>query len=417
MTPIKINKFGGASILNAASVKKMVEIVKTFDSKSVLVLSAMGKTTNALEQLTDLWFEQNTDFWIIFSEVKNYHQTIIYELFGGVVDDFDVDFVYLEELLKTSPSLDYDYEYDKIVPLGEIISTKIIARYMQQYVTNVKWVDIRKVLKTDHIFREATVDWNLSSKLVTNEFSFDEHQLIVTQGFIGSTTSNLTTTLGREGSDYTAAALAWLLNAKSVTVWKDVPGIMNADPKWLDNTVSIANLSYSETVELSYYGAKVIHPKTLRPLQQKNIPLYVKSFVEPTIAGTTISCQETQHNIPCFIRKENQILVTVFPQDFNFIGSDNIKAIHNLLDSYRLHINLTQMSALSYSFCFDSKPEIWKELLEHLTKSFAVKYNTAAELLTIRHYTEEAIETLLNKTKIFIEQRTRKTAQFVVAAN
>ncbi len=411
---ININKFGGASVCTADAVKKVAEIINSIAGEIVVVVSAMGKTTNNLEKVLNLWFNNDMTFWSVFQEIKSYHQNIIDELFGSGCELFFEDFKELETMLTEPPSLDYNYEYDKIVSYGEIFSTKIVSRFLQKTTREVRWYDIRKLLKTDQVFREATIDWNLSSDLIKKSFTFSSYKIIVTQGFIGSTLSNLTTTLGREGSDYTAGVLAWILDAQSVTVWKDVPGIMNADPKWLPEAVSLRQLSYSEAVELSFYGAKVIHPKTLRPLQQKSIPMYVKSFIEPTNVGTSICDQTTEQGIPFYIRKENQILVTLYPQDFTFMAYNNITAIHDIFNQYRLRINLIQMSALSYSVCFDNKPEIWEKVKTSLSELFRIKYNTAVELITIRHYNSSAIQNVTKNVKVFLEQKTRVTVQFVI---
>ena len=331
MQSIQIHKFGGASVKNAEAVKALSKIVQPFQEKHIIVVSAMGKTTNNLEIMINRWFKSDSCYLETFNEIKEYHQSIIDDLFYKNCRVVNDEFSLLEELLDQSPSLDYNFEYDKIVSFGEIISTKIVAKYLEMTNGHIEWMDVRTVLKKDQTFKKATVKWELSSKLISKHFTFNTTNAYVTQGFIGSTKHNLTTTLGREGSDYTAAALAWLLNAQSVTVWKDVPGIMNADPKWHNNPVKIDHLSYSETVELSYFGAKVIHPKTLRPLQQKDIPLFVRSFVDPTLKGTEINNNIHHHNIPFYIRKENQILITLFPQDFTFMEHNNISKIQNII--------------------------------------------------------------------------------------
>lgn len=412
---IKINKFGGASVCSARSIRKVAEIINGIEGQLVVVVSAMGKTTNNLETILNLWFNNDMSFWGVFNDIKRYHQNIIDDLFGTGCNLFEQDFKELESMLTDPPSLDYNFEYDKIVSFGELLSTKIVSQFIQKSSREVRWFDIRKVLKTDHVFREATIDWELSKSLIKKSFTFGSYRIIVTQGFIGSTMSNLTTTLGREGSDYTAGVLAWVLDAHSVTVWKDVPGIMNADPKWLPEASTLERLSYSEAVELSFYGAKVIHPKTLRPLQQKNIPLFVKSFVDSTLPGSIIDKSDDGQNCPFYIRKENQILVTLYPQDFTFMGYDNITSIHEIFNQYRLKINLIQMSALSYSVCFDNKPEIWDSLKKSLSELFKIKYNTAVELITIRHYNDRAIENVIKNVNVFLEQKTRVTVQFVVS--
>ncbi len=410
---IQVHKFGGASVSSADAVKHMATIVKNFNTNVVIVVSAMGKTTNALERLVNAYFNQDPSVEAILEEVKKYHLSIIEPLFGDAAI-FNSEFDSLRKLIEEEHSLDYNFEYDRIVSFGELLSTKIVARYLQQTIPSLQWIDIRHCLKTDNIYREASVDWELSNTLVNKTFHFKDTQFYLTQGFLGSTIHNNTTTLGREGSDYTAAALAYLLEADAVSVWKDVPGIMNADPKWLPEAVSLRSLSYSETVELTYYGAKVIHPKTLRPLQLKNIPLFVRSFVDPTHPGTQIGKHGEDQGIPFYIRKENQILVTLHPQDFSFIAYENFQTIHEIFYKFRLKINLIQMSALSYSVCFDNKPEVWLSLRNTLSKSFQLKYNDNVELITIRHYTPDSIDKVISNAKVYLEQRTRVTAQFVV---
>lgn len=414
MSKLEIHKFGGASVRDAASVRRVCGIVAGLPKPAVVVVSAMGKTTNALETIVDLWFRGDARYFEELIELKSFHLKIVRDLFSADLHEFNSCFTNLDKALQAAPTADFGYEYDRIVPFGELLSTTIVAAYLRKQLGKARWFDVRTALRTDNAFREATVDWGASSLLASELFSFGEHEIIVTQGFIGSTSDNRTTTLGREGSDYTAAALAWLLDASSVTVWKDVPGIMDADPKWMPQASPVPQLSYSETVELAFFGAKVIHPKTLRPLQLKSIPLYVRSFNDISAPGTQIGQVAPGQETPFYIRKENQILVTLVPRDFTFMGYGNLTAIHDVFHRNRLNVNLMQMSALSYSVCFDYRPELWEAVRVELSNDFGLRYNTEVELVTVRHCDTAAIERVTRGRRVMLEQRTRKTAQFVL---
>lgn len=418
---MKIYKFGGASVKDAAGVRNLHRIVSAADDKLVVVVSAMGKTTNALESVLDSFFNRKPDLDAKIQAIVDYHETIVSELFtpkNRYLADEKLSQLYadLRADVALKPSLSYDYEYDRIVSFGELISTTIVSAYLQSQHEKVKFADIRNYLKTDDNYREGNVDIQLSHRLVNDMFNFKNYDLYVTQGFIAGTITNQTTTLGREGSDYTAALLANLLDAASVTIWKDVPGVMNADPKRYAEVQVIPKLSYKEAIELSYCGASVIHPKTVKPIQNKRIPLYVKSFVDPTLPGSAI--QEVLGKLdlpPVYINKANQVLLTLTPRDFSFIAEEKLSKIFAILASYRIKVSLIQTSAISFSLCIDYNPAIFKNLVTELQDEYEVLYNTDVELITIRHYTKAIVEKLVGEKLVFVEQRNRLTARFVVS--
>ncbi|MGL4598876.1 MAG: aspartate kinase, partial [Bacteroidia bacterium] len=345
---MKVFKFGGASVKDAEAVKNVAEILKRFpDEQLLVVISAMGKTTNALERLTHAFFYKKEDPLPILEEIRQYHIGILQELFDNpqhpVFDELHNTIVELEWAIEDEPTHTYDCEYDQIVSLGELISTKIVAAYLQHVGIKSTWRDIRDVIKTDNTYREGKVDWALTEKLIREDFlpalQNSKTGIIITQGFLGVTSENFTTTLGREGSDYTAAILAYCTDAEGVTIWKDVSGVLNADPKWFDETQLIPQLTYQDAIELTYYGATVIHPKTIKPLQNKNIPLYVRSFLNPEKEGTKIHHTQTPLPIPCFIFKVDQVLLTISPRDFSFIVEENLSSIFNLFSKHGVKIN------------------------------------------------------------------------------
>ena len=417
---MKIYKFGGASVRDAAGVRNLQKIVCSGSEKLVVVVSAMGKTTNALEAVLDSFFNRKPDLDAKIQEVVDYHETIVSQLFTPenrqIVDEQLAQlYADLRADAAQKPSVSYDYEYDRIVSFGELISTSIVAAFLQSQGVNAKFVDIRNYLKTDDNFREGNVDLKLSHRLVNDAFKFQNHDIYVTQGFIAGTLTNQTTTLGREGSDYTAALLANLLDAESVTIWKDVPGVMNADPKRYAEVQVIPKLSYKEAIELSYCGASVIHPKTVKPIQNKRIPLYVKSFIDPTLPGSVIEEVVGRLDLPpVYINKANQVLLTLTPRDFSFIAEEKLSKIFAILASYRTKVSLIQTSAISFSLCIDYNPAIFKNLVTELQDEYEVLYNTDVELITIRHYTKEIVEQLVGEKLVFVEQRNRLTARFVV---
>jgi aspartate kinase len=414
---MKVYKFGGASVKDADSVKNVVQIINKETGNLVVVISAMGKITNLLETLIKAYFEKNARKWEIFNQFKDYHLEIINKLFeeNGVPETISSQFSELEMKLKKVPSFDYNYEYDQIICFGELVSTQIVSDYMNFSETLNQWIDVRICLKTDDLYRDATVDWEWTEELVTETFQFDSNRLFVTQGFIGSTTTNLTTTLGREGSDFTAAILGNILNAESVSIWKDVPGVLSADPKKMDGTVKIDVLSYREAVEMTHSGAQVIHPKTMKPLHNKEIPLYVKSFVSPDDPGTVI--RNIDHKIqlpPIFILKENQVLITLSPKDFSFISIEDIDRVVNFLIETRVKITLMQQSAIDLNLVLDAPEADWEEIFSELSPYYSVRYNTNLTLITIRHYTEEVLDWMVKEKDIYLEQHSRLTARMLV---
>ncbi|MCL2072939.1 MAG: aspartate kinase [Marinilabiliaceae bacterium] len=414
---MKIYKFGGASMKDADGVRNIPKIIQNIKEPLVVVVSAMGKTTNAMEMITHAYLKNDrVTLKNKLIEVKNFHSKIIKELFGNEngSESFLEQFEHLEVKLDKKPSLHYDFEYDRIVSFGELMSSAIINDFFYQENLKFNLVDIRTVLKTDDIYRDANVNWELTVELMQKTFNFDISNIYLTQGFLGGTLTNLSTTLGREGSDYSAAILGFALNATDVTIWKDVPGVMNADPRWYSDAQKIDQLSYNEAIELSYYGAQVIHPKTLKPLQNKSIPLYVKSFLNPEQSGTIISSSKSKKfDVPIFVIKQNQVFVTISPKDYSFIPEDKLIEIITIFKKYRIKINQMQNSALHFSACFD-KNRHTDELFEFLKSDFFVRYNENAELITIRNYNPSAIEQMTKDKIILNSQVTRKMAMFVL---
>lgn len=418
---MNVYKFGGASVKDAEGVKNLFKIINTQKENLIIVVSAMGKMTDALEVLCNAYFNRTGDMLQAFQRVKDFHQDIISDLFG--TNSADIDrltgdlYAELQTILESEPSLSYDYEYDRIISFGELLSTTIIATYLEKQGRKAKFTDIRKCLITDQNYRNACVNLELSAQLCRKVFTFQDTFMYITQGFIAGTTTSQTTTLGREGSDYTAALLANLLNAEEVTIWKDVPGIMNADPKLYENTEIISKLSYKEAIELSNCGAKVIHPKTIKPLQNKGIPLYVRSFLYPESHGSVIRDMDEKLKLPpIFIDKDNQLLLTLSPRDFSFIAEEKLSRIFATLAKYRLRLNLMQTSAITFSFCIDLNEAIFESFINELHDEYEVLYNKNVRLLTIRHYNEDVIGKLTADKKILVEQRSRLTARFVVAS-
>ena len=414
---MKVFKFGGASVGSAPAIRNVAAIIDLFPGEKAIVVSAMGNTTNELEKLVRNYYNKENKGEEILQKIRAYHDQIIHELELYDEDLFLVNklFRQLKRRLENTPSLYFDYEYDQIVCYGELISTSIVSAFLNRIGRINQWIDIRESLRTDDSYREAIVDWEWSGMLVTNNFNFRPCQLYVTQGFIGSTRTNQTTTLGREGSDFTAAILGNLLNAESVTIWKNVPGILNGDPSDFKDTRKLSELSYKEAIELAYSGAKVIHPKTIKPLRNKNIPLYVKPFETPEEPGTVI--HEVGHQldlVPVYILKKNQALITLSPDDFSFIDIDLLSEIFALFRSRRIKVNLIQQSAIDLSLCID-EPEVGLEsLVMELRKNFDVRYNTGLRLATIRFYNDDALSLIKNGYQVFMEQKSRRTARFVL---
>lgn len=398
----------------------MAEIIKLFPDKLVVVVSAMGKTTNALEAVAQNYFNRNQEaLQNVFKEVKIFHDSVLNELFTEreipVFSEIEKIFSSLEERFTIAPSINFDFEYDQIVSYGEQLSTKIINAYLQNCGINSEWIDIRSCIYTDSTWREAKVDWELSQDLVPRIFNFKASQIYITQGFIGSTTSNQTTTLGREGSDYTAAILGNMLDAEDVSIWKDVPGILNADPQYFKASQKLEKMSYNEAVELSFYGAKVIHPKTIKPLVEKSLPLFVRSFIEPSSSGTTIcKVDYPMEYIPMFILRKEQVLVTISPKDFSFMEEGSISKIYSLFAKYRIKVRLVQQSAITFSASVDRPESGFGGFVNELDENFVVKYNEHLELLTIRYYNEEVVKEHTQNRAIYLEQKSRRTARFLL---
>lgn len=413
-----VYKFGGASIKNADAIKQMAKIVRSSNDNLIVVVSAMGKTTNQLEAITRRWFD-GEPFDDLLQELIDYHQNIITELFDQHVPE-NLNSIYedLYATLRRSPSLDFNYEYDQIVANGELISTKIIASYFNILNFSAHYIDVRKIIRTDRNFKQAGVIWSLTKRFALEQFTFENYRVYLTQGFIAGSTNNQTTTLGREGSDYSAALLASACGAQKLVVWKDVPGIMNADPVWFDKPEKIEALSYNEAIELTYYGAKVIHPKTIKPLQENNIPLIVNSFLKPEINGSYIGdVDDMQYNMPVYIRKQNQVLISIRPKTPAFVAETDISHIFSLLAKSHISVQLTQMSAVSFTICIDKQEDKFANFMKELHESYHIKYNDPAEIITIRNYSDKSLQKMKQKGEILIEQKTRRTAQIVKLIN
>lgn len=416
---MKVFKFGGASVKDAASVRNIGSIVGSYADSLVIVVSAMGKTTNALERVLHAYISGDKCAWTSeLDEICEYHLKIARELIPdnghAVYCELENIFTGLSRKLEFPPAASYNQEYDQLVSWGEIISTIIISNYLNEQGIANQWTDARQVVKTDGTFREGRVDWDITSRLIRDRFTFSNTRLYVAQGFIGSTVNNLTTTLGREGSDYTAAILAHVLEAESVTVWKDVPGVLNADPKWFDDTVKLERISYLDAIELAYYGASVIHPKTIQPLKNKGIRLYVKSFLHPSDPGTVIGENDYDKLIPSFIFKMDQVLIHVHPVDFSFIAEENLEKIFRCFAGYGLRVNLMQNSAVSFDVCVNNDKSRIPSVVEDLKREFRVSYSEGLELITIRYYDDKTISRVLVNKELVLTQRTKTTIQMVV---
>jgi aspartate kinase len=419
---MKVFKFGGASVKDAQGVKNVWAILKLHPKdKLVVVVSAMGKITNALESFVRAKNEQEADK--VLTEIKQYHNNILQELFpdkkNPVFEILEGEFDNIRNVVKSKSAVSFDEKYDQVVSMGEVISTYIVTAYLDSQNISNKWIDARTIISTDDNYREGTVDFdktrNHARELINP--ALDEKGIVITQGFIGKTPTGKTTTLGREGSDYTAAILAYCLDAESVTIWKDVPGVLNADPKWFDNTVKLEHLSYQDAIELSYYGATVIHPKTIKPLQNKGIPLFVKSFIKPEDPGTRIDNNFSPLPVPCFIFKVNQVLLSISPKDFSFIVEENMSRIFKDMARHKVKVNVMQNSALNFSICMDDDAEKVPALIAALKEDFRVLYNKGLELVTIRYYDQATIDRVCINKKLLLEHKSRYTVQLVVQDN
>lgn len=415
---MKVFKFGGASIKDAAGIKNVVEVLKKVGhDQTVMVVSAMGKMTNAMEVIVNNYFNNSHQLLESIQETRKYHQDIMMDLFEDnhvVFDKIGELFYEMQQFLQYNKSPNYDFVYDQIVPFGELISSTIVSDYLNQVGLVNEWIDVRNHIKTDDKYRDGNVYWE-QTQLFINK-AFVGKNFVITQGFIGSDSNRFTTTLGREGSDYTAAILAYCINAESVTIWKDVPGVLNADPRYFENATLLEQISYREAIELAFYGASVIHPKTLQPLQRKEIPLFVKSFIEPLKAGTSVSRGvNLKPETPCFIVKKNQHLLSISSLDFSFMMENNISEIFALLHQHKLKVNVIQNSAISFSLCLEDKYKQIDAFKAVLAKKYLVNYTADVSLFTVRHYTEEAVNLIEKDKNVLLKQTLGNTVQVVVA--
>lgn len=406
---MRVYKFGGASVRNAGGIRNLAHIVSLREGDLMVVVSAMGKTTNALERvLNALWVGNTATAQQEWTALIDYHTTILQEL------GLPADILPIHDLPALQDATNYDLSYDQLVSWGELISTTIVNAYLQTQGIDSEWLDMTHLLRTDATYRDANVDMMVSAQQICTAVAQSDKHIFVAQGFIGGTADGLRTTLGREGSDYTAALLGNILNAESVTIWKDVPGILNADPRLVQDTVLIPELTYNDAVELSYSGAQIIHPKTIRPLENKSIPLYVKPFADPLAAGSVISATARGPiDVPVYIWRKNQILITMRAKDFAFVLEESLSHIFDIIHRHRLKVSLIQSSAVTISVCVDSSRYV-EEAIEELQRDYRVTYNVGLSLLTIRGTTPQIITRETQGKNILLSQTTRRTARYVM---
>ncbi len=416
---MKVFKFGGASVKDAEGVKNLKKVLdKTGEKNLIIVVSAMGKTTNLLEQVVTSYLKNTPDLKEYLGLFQSYHKSIMDELFPNtshpVYGEVRKYHELLETFLKNNKSTRHPFVYDQVVGYGELVSTTIVSNFLLENGLRNTWLDVRKCINTDANYRDALVDWSRTQELITAQVG--KKGITVTQGFLGSESeNNFTTTLGREGSDYTAAIFAYCLNADSVTIWKDVPGVLNADPRYFEKTTLLHNISYREAIELAFYGASVIHPKTLQPLQRKEIPLFVKSFLKPELPGTCVGKGVTLNPATsCFILKRNQVLISLSSLDFSFMMEDNIGDVFKWLHEYKMKVEVIQNSAISFSVCVDDKYNRLEELLAKLREKFRVTWNESVTLYTVRHSKPSEIKALTNGKSVLLRQESRDTVQVIV---
>jgi len=419
---MKVFKFGGASVKDAEAVKNVAKVLSSFsDEKLLVVISAMGKTTNMLEKLVDSYFKSTDSKQSNFEDLKEFHYKIINQLLpqtqSNAFDDIENLFIELECLLEAEPDNTYDYHYDQIVSYGEIFSTKIVSAFLNEAGIKNRWMDAQNFISTDNTYREGKVNWSLTNEKIAKTLSpIVQKKMVITQGFIGRNSANSTVTLGREGSDYSASIFAYCLDAQSVTIWKDVAGVMNADPKRFTEAVKITGLSYNRAIEMAFYGATVIHPKTIQPLLNKEIPLFVKSFLNPNDEGTTVGVsKEEEDKVSTYIFKQNQMLISIASKDFSFIVEENLSSIFLLFAKNGIKINVMQNSAISFTICVDYNEIKCNLLIQELEENYKVKSNINLELLTISNYENADIKKYAENRKILLEQRNRRSLQLVLA--
>lgn len=418
---MKVFKFGGSSINSTTRIQNVAKIIQSFPGEKILIIiSAMGKVTNALEKVAEEFYKGNKEQALaLFHELKDEHIAISTQLTGGSVQQFNDLFTEVEWLLHDKPVRDFDYYYDQIVCIGELLSTVIVSHYFNHIGIKNNWVDVRDIVRTDDNFRDAVIDWGYTQQKVTGEVLpvFNDTNIIITQGFIGSTDENESTTLGREGSDYTAAIFANMLDAESQTIWKDVEGVMNADPKKFPEAIFISELSYTEVIEMAYYGAQVIHPKTIKPLQNKEIPLNVKCFLNAALKGTVISNKPVHHLPPIIVVKEKQVLLQLSSRDFSFIGEQGVGNLYELFATIKIRPNLMQSGAITVLCALDDKPEKIEKLALAASGLFDVQVEKNLTLLTIRHYNDAIVQKLTQGKNQILSQKTTDTIQILIKEN
>lgn len=415
---MKVFKFGGTSVKDAEGVKNVVQVLQKVGFRDVLlVISAMGKMTNAFEKLVDSYYYKKETLPFLIDEVRAYHYEIAKDLFEDMDHQvfFEIEELFSEmtNFMIKNRSKNYEYIYDQIVSIAEFISTKIVSSYFNKVGIENTWINVKEFIKTNNDFRDAKVDWKLTEQNIRAKIL--PQKLYITQGFLASDNESKTTTLGREGSDYSAGIFAYCLGAESLTIWKDVEGVLNADPRYFEETQLLQQISYTEAIELAFYGASVIHPKTLQPLQKKEIPLYVKSFKEPQNKGTKVDRgRQIKPEIPCFIVKKDQILLSISSIDFSFIVERNISDIFDLLHKHKMKVNLIQNSAISFSVCMNDDFDKFENLFEELKVKFKIDFYKDVSLFTIRHFDENAIAKIEKNNTILLKQISKETAQIVI---
>jgi len=419
---VKVFKFGGASIKDAAAIRNIGDILKGYQNDSLLiVVSAMGKTTNALEKVVRSYVDQDGQAFEHLNTVKKAHYEIIENLFEGAVQqevsiNVNDAFVEIEWVLEEEPIDPYDYIYDQIVSVGELVSSKVVAAYLNQNALPTHWLDARDVILTDNVFRAGRIQWEDTQERANRLAKplLESGGFTITQGFIGSTSENFTTTLGREGSDYTAAIFSYCLDAESMSIWKDVPGVLTADPRKFDDVTKLDALSYREAIEMTYYGAKVIHPKTIKPIQNKNIPLYVKSFVEPSGSGTCISSEANDLYPPMIAIEENQALLNISTKDFSFVAEEHISFLFNIIAELRIQVNMMQNTAISFSMSVNDADDKVNQFVARAGEQFKIRIEKNLEIITIRHFNKIIVEHLQEDKIVLLEEKIRNTIKMVV---
>lgn len=420
---MRVFKFGGASVNSVEAIRNMADIVSRYlDKPLVVVVSAMGKTTNLLERVVPGVPQNDDERQELIAQSIDYHLGIARQLFGSdnnqTITQLKELFAQLDERSAMLPS-SYNYDYDQVVSFGELLSTTLIAGYLNSLSIDTKWVDVRNVIRTNENYREGIVDFAASRKfakeIIGSMIVAGQCKVIITQGFIAGTERGTTTTLGREGSDYSASVLSYCLDAENMTIWKDVPGFLNADPKFFKDTIKINKIPFNEAIELAYYGASVIHPKTVKPIQNKGISLNIKSFMAPSEEGSVIGPFDSIEPLtPLFIFKNNQTLISILPRDFSFIAEDNLQTIFAVLAKHNVRVNMMQNSALSFSLCIDNNEILLEAIRKSLGDTFLLRYNTGLQLITIRYYNQQIIDKIVDGRNIVLQQRSRNTAQLLV---